>query len=391
MLTIRPSMSLTELTALSVPREARPSIDTVYSLPPSDFDVRSATKDLLDNLCIISKELSHYIHPSRLQELRNTLDETRQSSHNILVHFHTQVTEGRKDLADARALFSRVDGFWSGASNAAEERIGKFGGDNDNLMIELVRARKATRDSADSQATAFSIGSPTNSASTSDLKHYRESETYVRVAEYRDTSVNTEECVHPQVIAPQAIVAAARSTAHGWHEWLDGLLPHSEHTAGTDAHRKVTGYLTVPSHKEERRPVSPRRDIMHMWSGGRKKEDIDGGDRASPNGMGSYSGSRFKSWLKKKIVAHDHHHPKPQIVFDVDEDGCAVGREAKSDIEDTAVPHPPATQGDGDKQVLPVNPISRQHLLALVSSSRDLNNIEECLSAVSHIDSCVLL
>ena len=361
MLTIRPSISLTELTALSAPREARLTTDTVPSLPQLNFDVTLATKGLLNSMYLISKELSRHIQPSRLQELKNTLDEIQKSSQKILMHFRAQVTEGQKDLADARLLFSRVNGFWGSASSAAEERFGKIGGENDDLMIEFVRARKATRDS---QETAVSVGSPAPSASG--LKHCRESE----------TSDTTEECVYPQIKGPQAIAAASRSTVHGWFD----LIPHSEHTTGTEVHRKATRHWTAPWYREEGRSLSPGKDFMHLWLGGRKKENVDEG-RVSPNGMGGHNGLRFRTWLKKKIVAHNHHHPKPQIVFDVDKD--AMSQKAKNDIEDAAVPcqH---SQGDRDKEILPMNPLLREHFLALVSSSRDLNKIEECLLAVSH-------
>lgn len=405
MRTIRPSMSLNNLSSLYEPRTSMESACDYPPLlpPPIDFDVTYSSENLLNNLRYVSSELCHYIQPVQLDEIKDILYETRKTSRDILSHFRAQLEDARKELEDARTTFSRVDSFWSSVSHAAESTL-QGGVETDGLLFELTHVRKLTRDSADSQATAVSDldARVTSKAVSPSLQSglFHGSDTYINVAEYRDAAVATD--------APVLNVFVPQATRTIWPEWLDNFIPYPETVSQKDqlgsfyvdhGHDGDHTHLSVPSQKELKRPTSPRRDaIKSIWAGRKKEEAVvlddekrNPLDATAKNGAG-HGSSRFKTWLKKKIIP-DHRSMKLEIVWDID-DGCAVGRDVKG-MGAAECDHPyerdirkqiDGREGDMTLIPIPMDPASRAHLIALVSCSRDLGNIEEGLTAVRSID-----
>lgn len=107
-------------------------------------------------------------------------------------------------------------------------------------------------------------------------------------------------------------------------------------------------------------------------------------DVTAKNGSPSGS-SRLRTWWKKNIV-HEHRAHKVEVVVDIDEAGCPVGREVKtSGVDQVSTVLPAAPPASHDAKKLPLDPEMRAHVIALISANRDLGSIEECMTAVSSV------
>jgi hypothetical protein len=397
--TIRPSMSLVSLPPLHDPKSSMQSARDVPLSSPSlaDFDVASCSNYLLDNLGFISAELSHHKQSTRLDAIQDLLEKTRQTSRDILSHLRTQVDEARRELGDAKATFCRIDGLWGIVSHGAEVRLKNGRAADEGLLSELINARRLTRDSADSQATAVSDSCPVFYPEPPSLKHdsVRELETYVTVAQYKDASIATEPPLL-NVTAPQSTVINVRPGL--WPEWLDSLIPNPDSTPHVHRFRNLdhTGHdVFGRPRKQNSRPSTPRKDslksILTVW----RKEEIwpqmsdeeklgKSGLDAMTKSVARSGSAKFRAWLKNKMV-FDHRPLKFEIVIDIDEERCPVGREVKSTSEagiPQKLPGKPLSQESVPSAKVPLDPIFRGHLVALVAASRDLGGIEDCMTTV---------
>jgi hypothetical protein len=146
--------------------------------------------------------------------------------------------------------------------------------------------------------------------------------------------------------------------------------------------------------KEGSRPSTPRKDAFKNILAGRKKEEIcmqeldeeKSGKPATAKNVARSGSSRFKTWLKKKTVP-DRRPLQFEIVIDIDEERCPVGREVKV-IEESRIIQRSAekqlNQGATSTQT-PLDPTLRGHLIVLIVASRDLGSIEDCMTTVRHL------
>ena len=384
-------MSFTTLSPLYEPSA---SISSTHGCPlpfvsPIDFDVISSSKSLVNNLGTISTDLWHNATSASLDAIQDMLDESTLLSHSILSHFRTQVDEARNELGSARATFSRVDEFWKVVSHAVEARLKNDQAADEGLLFKLTHARRSTLDSADSQATAVSSSPVAHSPKLTPHRRgsIQELETYVTVAQYKDASIATEPS-SVDAVAPHAPINDLRPGL--WPEWLGSLVGSPESTTQPSHFGNLdhSGHHIFGRPRTGSRPSTPRKDALRNILVGRKKEefgqDSDDEKRSGLDVMaknGAASGSwRFKTWLKKKIVV-DHRPLKLEVVVDLDEAKCAVGREVKT-ADDYHVPQTPAKMLDAEGNVVALDPSLRAHLIALIAAGRDLSSIEECMTAV---------
>jgi hypothetical protein len=308
------------------------------------------------------------------------------------------VDEARKELGEAKATFGRVDGLWGIVSHAAEARLKNGRAADEGLLSELINARRLTRDSADSQATAVSDSCPVFHPEPPSLRldSVHELETYVTVAQYKDASIATEPPLL-NITVPLTTVKSARPGL--WPEWFDSLIPSPDSTP----HVHRFGNLDHAGHdvfgrprKQSSRPSTPRKDSLKSILTGRRKEEIwpqmsdeeklgkSGLDAASKS-VARSSSAKFRTWLKSKIV-FDHRPLKLEIAIDIDEERCPVGREVKATSE-AGIPQKlsdkRSSQESDPSAKVPLDPIFRGHLVALVAASRDLGSIEDCMTTVS--------
>ena len=338
-------------------------------------------------------ELRRHTQSTQLNAIQDVHDEAKLTSHRILSHFRTRIEEARQELGDAQVTFSRIDRFWSAISHAVEARLtsGSIAA-SEGLLIELIRARRLTRASADSQATAVSDLSyavldpePTSPKPPS----IQELDTYVTVAQYKDASIATE----PQLSDAMPVTDVRPGL---WPEWLESLIPGQDSTTHFGNLEHGGHHIFGRARKEGSRPSTPRKDTLRSILAGQKKEEVRGqesGERTlGKPGLdvtaknGGSSTSRLRTWLKKKIT-HDSRPLKFEVAIDIDEERCPIGREVKG--ADVLVPLTPTKtlvdeQLDASAKML-LDPILREHLIALVAAGRDLGSIEECMETVGNI------
>jgi hypothetical protein len=255
---------------------------------------------------------------------------------------------------------------------------------DEGLLFELTRPRSSTRGSADSEATAVShsLVSPDAKPTFLKARSINELEICVTAAQYKDVSIATDSPPF-DVVAPRAVPAGARPGL--WPEWLESLIASPESTA----YMRQSDHTSHNIFGRERRPSTPRRDALKNILTGRKKEEAVAQksdekklgklelDVMAKNATGSGSWG-FKTWLKKKISL-DHRPLRFDVIIDIDEEKCAVGREVKTD------PLIPQKLDEEDASAkLPLDPTLRAYLIALIAASRDLGSIEECVTAVSN-------
>jgi len=184
-----------------------------------------------------------------------------------------------------------------------------------------------------------------------------------------------------------------------WPEWLDSLIPSPDSTL----HVPRFGNIDHAGHdvfgrprKQSSRPSTPRKDSLKSIFTGRRKEEIwsqmsdeeksgrSGLDATTKNVVRSGS-AKFRTWLKNKMV-FDHRPLKFEIVIDIDEERCPVGREIKATSE-AEIPQKLSdkrlNQESDPSAKVPLDPNFRGHLVALVAASRDLGSIEDCMTTVS--------
>ncbi|KAF7972504.1 hypothetical protein HWV62_17776 [Athelia sp. TMB] len=103
-------------------------------------------------------------------------------------------------------------------------------------------------------------------------------------------------------------------------------------------------------------------------------------DVTAKNGSPSGS-SRFRTWFKKKIIP-DLRPQKMEIVLDIDEAACSVGRQVKSPVVDKMLPLLPGESLEHTNHVpkMPLSAEMQTHLVALITASSDIGSIEDCMT-----------
>lgn len=398
--TIRPSTSFASLSSF---KEWTPVIqaitddDTSLFFTP-DFDVSTSSHQLLANLRQTSPILIHDPAPTNLNYLESMLSDTADTSYDILRHFRARTNDADLELREALAIFNRVSTLRDVVSQDVEVRLKERG-------LQPIKSRRQNRSSEDSQVTA--VSSDAGGAMSDGIKRLSVPNSPIgnvpAAAGYRHVQVSTE----PLLLGRGRSIGGVRSVP--WPERLDGFILSADSTT-YKAHLKNLiqiehglcddqASLDISINGKEPRTGSPRKDgevkpptRKQLKDTGMKATDDDkmATERALCKRAGRSGTAKLKAWLKKKVRCDQP--LKLEIVRDINEESCAVGREVKGVGAVPGQLGSKSSPNDVQSALIPTDKLLLTSHFILDVASRDLASIRDCMSVVStdllHIDSC---
>lgn len=375
--TIRPTGSFASLISFS---ELKHIVcdDTASLCSPLDQDVEESTHQLLVNLRITSPSVDHRNDPDNIERLTSLLSEVSHLNQGILNQFRCRVEEALKELRALRNNSDRVHILLDTVTRAAVDKLGERGFDT---------GRRRNRDSEDSQNTVFNQSSRSTST-TSIAKTNQIDDTH--------TSVATQ-TVFLDMLPSHGSHSPGRTVT--WTEWLDGLVPSDSSTYKTHLANLAEAERELARHRQKMAAsdadwnefASPGMDVKlkQLIKKHKKLEDkvreLETAERKMKKEASHHGTAKLKAWIKR-IIAPER-HTKLEIVLDIDEEACAVGRQVKS-VEDLSESF---TDVDGDNDNdntfdVRIDGALRTSNFVLNASKRDLQTIEQCLDSVSVAD-----
>ena len=319
----------------------------------SHFDVDTTVQELLSNLCTTSPSINHPRTPLYIQKLEDCLDDANDQCSAVIVHFRARIEEATQVLQEVESKVERIDSLRNIVCLASRGKI---------LARELIplHPRRRQRDSADSQAT---------------LSSEQAMFTHARLASV---------CVATQTVLLDFMTANSMTRIND--DWIDVLCGSTESLACKiylkdlcNVERELMGLKKLYLANAD--APSSSKLAMKMQNALRKKTKLEAkivDFTTSPGKTSKLSGSsRMKAWLKRIVTQEDQPVPrKLEIVLDVDEDGCSVGREAK-----TLLPVPMEKIYD-DPLDATIDAALRTSQVVLDNARHDLESIHNHLAAV---------
>lgn len=353
--TIRQTDSFASLVSFS---ELKPTIldDTLSLFSPLDFDVEGSTQQLLLNLRTTSPSIDHRTDPDYVDYLDNLLAGVSQLNLGIINHFRSRVEEANRELQDLRTNSDKIGVLLDSVTQTAIDKIGARG----------FMQSKRNRDSEDSQYTAVSRAASRNNSTS-------------QITQLDDQSVSVGTQTSQSDANSSAPPSPTRSQASAWVYWGEG----SPITSDTSTYKAHLGHLADVdrelSYLERNTTGSPTMEarIRHLAKKKRKLEEkirqLDCEKKAEKKDVASHGTAKIKSWIKRILTSYDK-PTKLEIIKDIDEQGCAVGREVKSwTISSIHYLNTFDIHIDG---------ALRTSNVVLNASRRDLLTIQQCLSSV---------
>ncbi|KAG6871083.1 hypothetical protein C0995_008419 [Termitomyces sp. Mi166 len=343
--------------------------DTISLCSPVDFDLEESTHQLLINLRLCSPAINHSNDPVTLSRLGNLLAEATHLHQGIIRQFRCRIDEATNELEHLRSSSGQVQKLLHRVTLGAIHKLGDKGFDP--------YQRRRARDSEDSQATVFHDAS--RSASSSSL---------ARPSQVDENHVS----VATQTILLD-VLSSSYPSAHGvsWSEWL-GLstnapsLSNSDHLiefmevdrelvelrlkmeeAGVDWNDFASPGMDTKLKQLEKKHRKLKDKIYELEKGARKATLRE----SSPPKKG-----KLRSWFKRIITHEKPSSARLQIVHDIDEAGCAVGRQVRSADDLPEEDSPRVEDVAFDTRI---EAALKTCKTVLNASSRDLRAINQCL------------
>ena len=261
---------------------------------------------LLSNLCTTSPSIDHERTPVYLQRFEDCLDNTNEQCSAIVIHFRSCIEEATQVLHELERKVERIDSLRNIVCLASRGKI---------LARELIplRTRRRQRDSEDSQATFSSER--------------------VMFTHGRPSPV----CIGTQTGLLDFMTANSMTKIKD--DWIDGLCGSESVTCKTylkdlwNAERELTELKKLYLANAD--SPSSSKLAMKIQYALKKKTKLEAkivefaASRGKSSKHGMLSGpSRMKAWLKRIVTPEDQPAPRrPEIVLDLDEEHCAVGKE----------------------------------------------------------------
>ncbi|KAG6916170.1 hypothetical protein DXG01_008143 [Tephrocybe rancida] len=375
--TIRAVASFASLVSFS---ESQPVVydDTSSLCSPVDLNIEESTHQLLFNLRACSPAINHSNDPVTLSRLSNLLAEATHLHQGIIRQFHSRVQEASKELQQLQSSSNQVQGLLTRVTLAAVHKLGDKGFD--------AFQRRRARDSEDSQATMFHDASRSTSSS-SIARPGQVDEDHVSVA--------TQTILLDLWSSQSSTSTSTRAVT--WSDWLGGLIAsdtssYNDHLAelmevdrelgehrlkmeeaGADWNEFASPGMDVKLKQLEKKHRKLEDKIRELESVDRKTELREATSISPKKG-------KLRNWFKRIITHEKPSTPKLQLVYDIDEESCAVGRQARTvdgqlleEEEDI-----PCVEEDiaFDAKIETALKTSKAVLNA---SSRDLRTIKQCL------------
>jgi hypothetical protein len=333
----RPSSVLSNHTIRPV--ESFASLASVFFESPTDsssicstdhFDIDTTIHQLLSSLRVTSPSTTHRNHSSEhLNYLKTNLEQTTHQCDQIIQHFRDRINEATKVVNDLQKNADKIDTMRDVVMVATQGK----------LILRSISPKKRHRDSEDTQLTIVS-----------------RSQTWASEYTPCHTSTATQTTMIDHFFA--------HSIPSYPPTWLDRLAqcPDSSVYKASSPSKIAVKFKQLT--KKKRRLEEKICDLQLAAELGKQQ-------RSS-----SFSSNtcRVKAWLKR-MVTPVHSPRKLEIVFDIDERNCIVGREVK-DLQG-----PPTTGGDAIDAS--IDNALRTSQVVLEAVKRDLQSIKQSLVAVN--------
>jgi len=352
----RPASALSNRTIRPVDSFA--SINSVYLGSPTDsssvystdryFDIDSVIHQFLTSLRITSPSVYHRTNFEHINYLKTSLAEATHQCDQIVQHFRDRINEATRVVSDLKTNVDKIDALRDVVVVATKGK----------LILRSISPKKRNRDSEDSDMTIVSLSDIAGSQT---------------IPCHTSTATQTVLIDHFLVHMPP-IPSSAQT-------WLDRFIQSSDSTT-------CKTYINGLREAEWESPESPKRDgalsppppskiAFRFKQLAKKKRKLEEKifDLQLEAGVGknlSSGTSRVKAWLKRMVVPA-HSPRKLEIVFDIDEKNCIVGREVKH------LQAPQATWGDAIDAS--IDNALKTSQVVLEAVKRDLQSINKSLVA----------
>lgn len=339
--TIRPVDSFASLA--SVYFDSQTDSSSICSI--DHFDIDSTIHQLLTSLRVTSPSTYHRKHSSEhIDYLESSLEKTSYQCDQIIQHFRDRINEATKVVNDLQKNTDKIGTLRDVVLVASR----------DKLILRRISPKKRHRDSEDSQLTVVSHDSSRLQRTT--LGH---------------TSTATQ-------------TAMSHSPTHSISSftpsWLDCFIqsPNS-----TSCKPYLNGLRDVSEiSKMDHSATTSTKMAINFKQLAKKKKRLEEKiyDLQLEAGLGkqhsfSSSTSRVKAWLKRIVAPVQQSPRRLEIVLDIDERSCVVGREVKR------LQGPPTICGDAIDAS--IDNALRNSQVVLEAVKRDLESIKKSFVAVN--------
>lgn len=352
--TIRPVDSFVSLA--SVYFDSQTDSSSICSADP--FDIDSTIHQLLTSLRVTSPTTHHRKHSSEhINYLESSLEKTTHQCDQIIQHFRDRINEATKVVSDLQRNADKIDSMRDIVLAASQGK----------LILRGIFPKKRNRDSEDSQLTAFS---QINIARSRRPQH-------TTTHDHTSTATQTDHSI-------------ARNISPFNPTWLDRFIQSPNSTpcksylddlsdVSSESQKKYHGGTTSPT------KIASNKFKQLAKKQKRLEEKIY--DLQLEEGLGkqhsfSSSASRVKAWLKRMVAPVPQTPRRLEVVFDIDETNCAVGREVKR------LQGPPTIRGDAIDGS--IDNALRNSQVVLEAVKRDLESIDKSFVAVNFYFSFLL-
>ena len=322
--TIRPVESFASLASVFF---NSPSSDLSSICSNDPFDIDTTIHQLLTTLRVTSVSTPHQNHSSEhINYLKSNLEKTSHQCDRIIQHFRDRINEATKVVNDLQKKADNIDTMRDLVAVASQGK----------LILRSISPKKRNRDSEDSQLTM--VSRPQTWASEHTPCH---------------TSTATQTTMIDHFFA--------HSISSSTPTWFDRFVQYAESpTYQTSPPSKIALNFKQLTKKKKRRLEGKICDLQ-LGAGLEKQRSF------LTNTL------RVKAWLKR-MVAPVHTPRKLEIVIDIDDEDCIVGREVK------CLQGPPTTCGDAIDAS--IDNALKTSQVVLEAVKRDLQSIENSLVAV---------
>ena len=355
----RPSSALSNHTIRPV--ESFASLASVYFDSQTDsssicsfdhFDIDSTIHELLTSLRVTSPTTYHLKQHSfeHIDYLESTLEKTTRQCDQIIQHFRDRINEATRVVSDLQRNADKIDTLRDVVVIASQGK----------LILRSISPKKRHRDSEDSQLTVVShdnVGSrpqhttPGHTSTATQTAKSDHSPTH-------SISSSSPTWLDRFIQSPNS--TSCKSYLNGLREVSD--LPKRDHS-GTTSPTKMAAINFKQLAKKKKRLEEKIYDLQ-LEAGLGKQHSF------------SSSTSKVKAWLKR-MVAPVQSPRRLEIVFDIDEKSCVVGREVKR----LPMQGPPTICGDAIDAS--IDNALRNSEVVLEAVKRDLESIKKSFVAVS--------
>lgn len=326
-----------------------------------DLDVSTAAHQLLANLRLTSPSTRHGTNATHLEYLKGILRETSNVSQRLLESFRGRTEEASQVMRDMTSDYESISMLLDIVSQAVDTELS-------TRHLTSIHPGKRHRGSEDSEATAVSS---TSRLPISFDKHASPSMTAMTDTPHGHVSVST------QTDIPTTVHTISRKRS-GPLAQLFNTLALSSTTFNDSTYR--THQANLQKIEREIKDLKNNPDLvgsaerLRKLSKKKKKEETRIRDlkREERDGNAALNEkSKLRGWLKRNILSERSPNAPLIAVIDIDEDGCAVGRE----VVDSAAAQLPNQDSISDALR------GSRHILS--AARQDLANIMKCLVAVS--------